>query len=108
MSHHDDHSEKPKSSPQFLLGTGVILVVLAALAGAFLVGRSSSPTEVEDAERAVLRAKNLAELQAADTSLLTTYGWNDQAKGVVHLPITRAMQLVLPELNARAATSKKP
>lgn len=108
MSHHDSISQTPKSSPQFLLGAGVAFLLLLALASALLVDRSSSPTETEDMERAEVRAKNLAELSSADTALLTSYGWTDQARGIVHIPITNAMQLVLPSLNARAAIYKQP
>ena len=108
MSHHDINSEKPNSASPFLLGAGVVLVLLVALAGSLLISRSSSPTDIEDSERAGLRTKNLTDLQSADTALLSSYGWNDQAKGIVHIPITKAMQLVLPTLNARTATSRQP
>lgn len=33
-------------------------------------------------------------LQQEENKLLTSYGWVDQQKGVVRLPITRAMQLI--------------
>ena len=88
---------------RILLGICVLILLLLALIGALWLNGSTSATETEDAERSALRTKNLAELQAADNAALTTYGWNDQAKGVVRIPITKAMELVLPALNARAA-----
>jgi len=32
---------------------------------------------------------------------LATYGWNDKGRGVTHIPIERAMELVLPKLSSR-------
>jgi len=96
-----------KAGSNFLLAAGVLLLVLLLVVGGLLLGRSDSATEREDADRASVRIKNLVELQAADTALLTTYGWNDKAKGIVHLPIDRAMELVLPALNAASASLTK-
>jgi len=103
MSH--DHTPAPetaRSSTGILLGVGVLILLLAAVIGALWLNRSESATETEDLDRAAVRTKNLAELQAADSNALTTYGWNDQAKGIVHVPITKAMELVLPSLQASA------
>lgn len=47
------------------------------------------------------RAATLAELRANEKSASTTYGWVDQAKGVVRLPTDRAVELTIQELNAR-------
>ena len=77
--------------------------MIAAVLGGLWLNRSGSVTETEDADRAAIRAKNLAELQSSDTTALTTYGWNDKAKGIVHIPVRRAMELVLPSLQATAA-----
>ena len=111
MSHHDSPSQRTlaagKAGSNFLLAAGVLFLVLLLVIGGLLLGRSDSATEREDADRAAVRTKNLVELQAADTALLTTYGWNDKAKGIVHLPIDRAMELVLPALNAASASLTK-
>jgi len=53
----------------------------------------------EDAERAILRTKNLKELQEANDKRLNNYGWVDQAKGIVFIPIARAMELEMVSLN---------
>ncbi len=104
MSHnHTPIQEKPRSSTGILLFIGVLILMIAAVLGGLWLNRSGSVTETEDANRAAIRAKNLAELQSADTTALTTYGWNDKAKGIIHLPITKAMELVLPSLQASAA-----
>ena len=43
------------------------------------------------------RRKALAELEAANADVLNHYGWVDQGKGLVRLPLDRAMQLTLEE-----------
>lgn len=101
-------SEIPKSATlvsRLVLGILVLILLLVAAIGGLWLNRSSSATETEDAERSTLRTKNLAELQSADQATLDSYGWNDQAKGVVHLPITKAMEQILPALNSRNASS---
>jgi len=107
MSHdHTFNSEKPRLSSGVLLLIGVLILLLAAVLGGLWLNRSNTATETEDADRASVRTKNLAELQVADSNALTTYGWNDQAKGIVHIPITKAMELVLPSLQATAAKER--
>ena len=99
MTHHHETSQTPApKGPGIFLGIAVVVLLLAAVAAGLWITRTSSATEAEDAARSVERTKNLADLQAADTATLTTYGWNDRAKGVVRVPITRAMELVLPTL----------
>lgn len=45
------------------------------------------------------RAAILRDLRARETEAATTYGWVDQTKGVVRVPIDRAMQLTIDDLN---------
>jgi len=109
MSHDHDtpgvsHPGRDETHPGrgiLLFAAVLVLLLLAVLAGLWLNGQGT-PTEIEDAGRAEQRLKNLAELQAADSNALTTYGWNDKAKGVVHIPVTKAMQLVLPSFGTPA------
>ena len=106
MSHHHSHHDKPAASSagrSILLGAAVLILLLAAVFGALWIGNSHDATQAEDAARSAERLKNLSELQAADQAQLSTYGWNDRAKGIVRIPISRAMELVLPSLNAKAA-----
>ena len=89
--------------PGIILGIAVVILLLAAVFAGLWINRSNSATETEDATRSFERTKNLAELQAADTATLASYGWNDRANGVVRVPVTRAMELVLPTLNKAQA-----
>ena len=103
--HHHDHDAVVRTyrGPGILTILSVLVLLLAAVAGALWVSHSGSATEREDEERSAVRTKNLADLRSADQTALTTYGWNDKAKGIVRIPVARAMELVVPELNARGA-----
>jgi hypothetical protein len=70
---------------------GTFLIV-AALVG---VMRRHTQAPAVDAVRIAERAKALAELREAETVALSTPAWIDQGKGLVRLPITHAMELVL-------------
>jgi hypothetical protein len=102
--HHHDHDAVVRTyrGPGILTILTVLVLLLAAVAGALWISHSGSATEREDQERAAIRTKNLADLRAADQTALTTYGWSDKAKGIIHIPVTRAMEIVVPELNARS------
>jgi len=47
------------------------------------------------------RAAILSELRAKETAAAKSYGWVDQTKGVVRIPIERAMQLTVEELKTK-------
>ncbi len=53
--------------------------------------------------RAAERKKGLAELRVAEADLLNNYGWVDQSKGIVRVPISVGMELVLKENQNPAA-----
>jgi hypothetical protein len=74
-----------------LLGTFLIVAALA-----WYVQIKTRPAPVNQA-RILERKKFLADLRAADAEALSKYGWVDQSKGLVRLPIQRAMELVLEE-----------
>ena len=46
-------------------------------------------------DRANERRKALVELRAENEQVLNNYAWQDQNKGIVRLPINRAMELAL-------------
>jgi hypothetical protein len=78
---------------------GLVLVLLIGGLIALVVWqRQGIPTY--DEQRRELRLKNLAELNAENQKVLTQYHWVDKNKGVVGIPIERAMQLVLSDLQA--------
>ena len=50
------------------------------------------------------RKAYLTELKDKQQHQLATYAWIDQAKGVMQLPIDRAMELTVQEINAQKPT----
>jgi hypothetical protein len=76
----------------YVMGVLGALLIVAALVWA--MQRYTQPPPLGE-DRIAVRKKALADLRAAETSELTSYGWVDQPKGVVRLPITEAMQLAL-------------
>lgn len=76
-----------------------VAVVTALGTILLLVGLMIHYTRPPDlnARRAEERARALAELNAAQQEALETYGWVDQTKGVVRLPVAQAMELVAKE-----------
>jgi hypothetical protein len=43
----------------------------------------------------VAPVQELQQMRAAEEALLHSYGWSDQAAGIVHIPIDRAMTLLV-------------
>ena len=81
---------------RFWTAMGMLVLFLCAL---IIVLRWNPEPLSDDAERALLRVKNLAELQKANEERLNSYGWMDQAHDILHLPIARAMELEMISLN---------
>jgi len=75
--------------------TLAVLGALLVVAGLVWAMKHYTTPPSLTAERAALRAKNLAEVRAEETKALTTYGWVDPAKGIVRLTVDRAVQLTI-------------
>ena len=52
------------------------------------------------------RMEYLSKIRAEQDRMAETYGWVDQSKGVVRLPIERAMELTLRDINAQRNDSR--
>jgi len=90
-----------------MIVTGLVMILLfAGLAGFLVSQRASIPTV--DEQTAQVRLKNLAELDAENQKALTQYHWIDKSKGVVGIPINRAMDLVLADLQANKPHAAGP
>lgn len=81
---------------------GIRWSYIFAVLGAFLIVallvwamRHYTTPESLTAQRAAERAKNLADLRAAEATALNSYGWVDQGKGVVRLTVDRAVELTV-------------
>ncbi|HTQ35777.1 MAG TPA: hypothetical protein VMH77_01970 [Steroidobacteraceae bacterium] len=90
-----------------LAGAGMVGVVVVALFVAWalirrLGGQVPAGTDIAHATPAepALQPHPLADIDAwrrAQQQHLESYGWTDRDAGVVHIPIERAMQLVVSE-----------
>lgn len=77
------------------------LAYIVAILGSFLIIAAlvwamvhyTNPAPLGE-DRALVRARTLAELRAAETEALNTTAWLDQGKGIVRLRIEDAMRLV--------------
>jgi hypothetical protein len=81
------------------LGVLILVVILIWLRSWFFAGRN------EAVQKLVLSVENpvLLELVEHEEIRLTTYGWVDKEKGVVRIPIDRAMTLLVEEVGETPA-----
>jgi hypothetical protein len=97
-------SDHPKPEPKnFWITLGAIIGGFAIfLIILFIAYLPQKPAPLpEGSKTPAERAMILSELRAKDKSAATTYGWIDQPTGVVRLPIDRAVELTINELNAK-------
>ncbi len=88
--------EEKRSSATIFLFAGVLGAFLIMALLAWLLHHDTVAAPVGN-NRARERHSNLVELVNVNTELLNTYGWKDQARGIVRIPIDRAMELTLQE-----------
>jgi len=79
------------------LGT---FLIMAALVRVMVQYTRPAPL---NAARISERYENLEKLRAEEAKVLNEYDWQDQAKGIVRLPITNAMELIVREYQNPAA-----
>jgi hypothetical protein len=95
------------SRPLWLvLAGGFLLLLLFVIAVRLLTGLAPAPDE--NAARAAERTKAHQELEAENAKKLQNYAWVDKAKGTVQIPIERAMELAMAELNSKKPTAAGP
>jgi hypothetical protein len=79
--------------------TGLVMILLFFGLVMLLVAQSEHVQTHDEAVKEQ-RLKNLADLNGENEKILSRYHWVDKAKGIVGIPIDRAMNLVLTELQA--------
>jgi hypothetical protein len=102
----DEHQQKGKSSVPVII-TGLVMILLFCGFATFLVSQGQSIPNADEVT-AQTRLKNLADLNSENQKILTQYHWVDKSKGVVGIPIDRAMDLVLAELQSNKPHSAGP
>jgi hypothetical protein len=85
------------TTPMIITGLVMILLFLGLV---ILLVAQREHVQTYDETRKEHRLKNLADLNGENEKVLAQYHWVDKAKGVVGIPIDRAMNLVLTELQA--------
>jgi hypothetical protein len=90
------NAEANNERPVWHVGLGFV-VASFLFAVLVLTVRHSVAVSAIDADRAVERAKDLAEIRAAEAQALGNPGWIDQQRGIVRLPIDVAMQIAAQE-----------
>jgi hypothetical protein len=101
----NDETLAHPEQPRFLLSAWLWAVVLFVFFGAIVAitfGAMHRGSNYEE-ERAKTRAEKLKTAREEWNTKLNNYGWVDKEKGVAHIPIRRAMQIELADLQ-----SKKP
>jgi len=88
--------ETTNPRPVWHVGLGFLIASLLFAVFVLWVKHTASVPAI-DADRATLRAKDLAEIQATEAQDLNHAGWIDQSRGVVRLPIALAMKIAAQE-----------
>ena len=100
------NTQKNRVSLSVIITSLVMMLLFVGLAAFVISQRENIPTV--DEQTAEVRLKNLAELNAENQKFLTQYHWVDKTKGVVGIPIDRAMDLVVAQLQANKPHAAGP
>ena len=88
------HQDFRSSLAIYVIGViGSFLVVAVLIWAMYSFTRPVPITQ----NRAAERKKALGEVRTAETESLNTYGWVDQPKGIVRLPVSRALEITLQQ-----------
>jgi hypothetical protein len=96
------NSQPPADRTKLCYAIGILGSFLIVAALVFAMRHYTQPPPLGE-DRVALRKKALAELRATEAEELNTYGWLDQGKGIVRLPIEEAMKLALRDWQNPAA-----
>jgi hypothetical protein len=97
------HNTAPREKSIWPMFTGSF-VLFALFAGfVFWMLRSGDAASFdEEAIRAKERYDILAKVQEENRNLTSGYGWADQAKGTVRIPLDRALEMAVAKLSAQS------
>lgn len=106
----NDNTLHHPDQPRFLFSTWVWAVALFLCFGAIVAitfGAMKRDSNYET-DRAKIRSEKRKTAEEDWNKTAHSYGWIDKAKGVAHVPIARAMELELTDLQARPPTAAGP
>ena len=92
-----DDPDVPASAAVGVVGAILLFVIIVGLQALFhrMEEGERSRKVYEQPDQA------LQQLDADQLGTLTSYGWVDQQRGIVHIPIERAMALVVADSSSR-------
>ena len=93
-----EDNQKSRLSVGIILTTLVMLLAFCALMLVVAWRRQTIPTE--EGQHREQRLKTLAELNAENNKILASYRWVDKQRGMVGIPIERAIELELLDLRS--------
>jgi hypothetical protein len=99
----DDETLAHPEQPRFLLSAWLWAVMLFVFFGAIVAitfGAMHRGSTYED-ERAKARSEKLKAAEEEWNKVSGSYSWVDKQKGVAHIPIQRAMELELADLQSK-------
>lgn len=88
-------------SRQAKIGLGITVILVIVVLGGFYVSLANTKNNVDVLQSLITPSPEvesgeaLRTLRATEEAALTTYGWVDRPNGIVHIPIDRAMDLIL-------------
>ena len=96
-------SSDPKPTMTFVVGlVGTIMVLVLVV---FAIVLFQSVKGYEDTHKVIAaRPQELLDLQSRQLERINEYRWVDREKGIVAIPIDRAMQLYVEKVESRPAT----
>lgn len=100
MSNDDSHSSlAPEPSDRKVLYSaigwiGVMFIFALIVTIAYVDRRRDLPQSFFDEERLAIRQR----VESSQTERIRSYAWENQAEGVVRIPVSRAMDLVVRDL----------
>ena len=95
-SSHSIHQRRHPYLPGLWLATGF----LGLASFAFLLRPLGVTPSTITHSAAKVRLEKLSKIRAEQDAAATTYGWVDKSKGVAHIPIAQAMELIVPQLRS--------
>ena len=102
MAKHADELPEPSKYRPLLAVLGLVLGLSTMLSLLVVMTQVGKPKETPKA----LPQQSLQELQAANEQSLGSYGWVDQKKGVVRIPIDVAMEKLIEERKVNQCVSE--
>lgn len=98
MAYHEIEQPSVSNYTLSILGAlGSLLLFLFIIFIAYLPNRP----EPVDAGIVAERSERLASVKAEQTELITSYEWVDKEKGIVRIPVERAKEIIVSQLNEK-------